>query len=435
MKCLTILTTSLCAITTALAKPIQPEYTHSIPEVLSEGEPIPNWQLQGSAKVYSDRLTLTDLGKQKQWGSAWSTVANDYDKWTLDVDLRVAGPITPGGGLALWYTTKIGATGPVYGANDKWDGLGIFIDSVGSDPDSDTGSLRAYLNDQSLEYSKLGNPVEKAFSTCAIKYRNTGYMNTLKISYQPGFFRIKINDVVCFQTDKITLPKGGYFGVTASNTEMADSFIIGRVQVYADIVPPIAEKSQSQGQTQADAPLQQQQQVIEPRSVDGEDNTLSTILQRLDSLSGAGNTQGGDSSAIGVIRAELKVLQDAHEKSQANIEKTIAGLERTVKSLIELQRRALEHGSAVSSSDHTQKAKLDQEMKKLQTRVEEINNAVKQHGESLIQSIPGTISNAISTDGPSLWFIFFLFLGVQVLVLFGSVVYKARKGKYHDKIL
>ena len=90
----------------------------------------------------------------------------------------------------------------------------------------------------------------------------------------------------------------------------------------------------------------------------------------------------------------------------------------------------------MSSSDHTQKAKLDQEMKKLQTRVEEINNAVKQHGESLIRSIPGMISNAISTDGPSLWFIFFLFLGVQVLVLFGSVVDTRRvRGRYHDKIL
>jgi mannose-binding lectin 1 len=435
MKYSTILTTSLYAITTALAKPIQPEYTHSIPEVLNEGEPIPNWQLQGSAKVYSDRLTLTDLGKQKQWGSAWSTVANDYDKWTVDVDLSVAGPINPGGGLALWYTTKIGAFGPVYGSNDKWDGLGIFIDSIGSDPESDTGSLRAYLNDESLEYARLGNPVEKAFSNCAIKYRNTGYKNTLKVSYQPGFFRIKINDAVCFQTDKITLPKSGYFGVTASNTENADSFIIGRVQVYADIVPPIGEESQPQDQAHANALLQQQQQVIQPRSVNGEDKTLSTILQRLDTLSGAGGSQGGDSAAISEIRAELKALQEAHEKSQANIEKTITGLERTVKNLIELQRQALEHGSAVSSSDHNQKAKLDQEMKKLQTRVEEINNAVKQHTESLIQSIPGTISNAISTEGPSLWFIFFLFLGVQILVLFGSVVYKARKGKYHDKIL
>ena len=52
-------------------------------------------------------------------------------------------------------------------------------------------------------------------------------------------------------------------------------------------MPPIAEESQSQGQIQADAPLQQQQQVImNPVVCDGEDNTLSTILQRLDSLSG-----------------------------------------------------------------------------------------------------------------------------------------------------
>ncbi|KAF5094804.1 hypothetical protein D0Z03_001985 [Geotrichum reessii] len=435
MKYSTLFTTSLYLFTTALAKPIQPEYSHSIPEVLAEGEPIPNWQLKGSTKVQSDRLTLTDLGKQNQWGAAWSNVANNYDKWTIDIDLSVAGPISPGGGFALWYTTKMGASGPVYGANDKWDGLGIFVDSVGSDSESDTGSLRAYLNDQSLEYTKASNPLERAFATCAIKYRNTGYKNTVKISYQTGFFRIKINDALCFQTDKISLPKGGYFGVSASNTEYADSFILSRVQVYADIVPPISEDSLPKGQTQADAPLQQQQQVISPRSVDAKDETLSSILQKLESLPATGSSQGGDSAAINEIRIQLNALQQLQEKSHANIEKTISGLENTIKGLIELQRRAFEHGSAMSSSDHNQKAKLDQEMKKLQGRVEEINTMVKQHTESLIQSIPGTISKAISTEGPSLWFILILFLSVQALVLLGFLVYKARKGKYHDKIL
>lgn len=34
---------------------------------------------------------------------------------------------------AVWYTTGQGLTGPVYGAADQWNGVGIFFDSFDND--------------------------------------------------------------------------------------------------------------------------------------------------------------------------------------------------------------------------------------------------------------------------------------------------------------
>lgn len=33
----------------------------------------------------------------------------------------------------MWFTTEQGLDGPVYGAADKWNGVGIFFDSFDND--------------------------------------------------------------------------------------------------------------------------------------------------------------------------------------------------------------------------------------------------------------------------------------------------------------
>ena len=474
MKYSTILSLGALLVRSTLAKPIQPEFTHSIPEVLNEGEPIKNWNLQGTTKVFSDRLTLTDLGKPNQRGAAWSTVPNDYEKWTIDVDFSVAGPINPGGGLALWYTTKAGVNGPVHGSNDQWDGLGIFIDSVGEGPDSDVGTIRAYLNDGTFKYASASKPIDNAFAMCQLGYRNTGYNTQLKVSYQDGFFRIKVNGQLCFQTDKVKLFKGGFFGITAKNTENPDSFILHRVQVYSAVVPPIDEdvpNLQEKIQEQADVLLKQQQQKLDDkpqeekkpqvkaqekaeeipkaplqeRSVDN--SALNEILSKLNSLSDSQSKNSDaaaqdarssitqNTEAIKEIKNEILALQKTHIQVQDALEKKLNGLEIVIKDLIEIQRRNIEHGTVLSSSDQSQKARLDSEMKRLHNRLEDINAAVKEHTESLIGSIPGTVSDAISKGGPSIWMVFILFLFIQGGVFVGYLIYKTRRASYHAKML
>lgn len=422
---------------TSLAKPIQPEYSHSIPQVLSEGEPIQNWNLQGTTKVQTDYITLTDLGKPNQRGSAWSLLPNDYEKWTIDLDFSVAGPIDPGGGLALWYTTKPGVLGPVHGSNDKWDGLAVIIDSIGEGVVSDIGTIRGYLNDGSFEYLSEPKPVTKAFASCQLAYRNTGYNTQVKVSYMPGFLRIKVNGQLCFQTDHIVLPKGGYFGITAQNTENADSFSLRRVQVYSVIVPPMDEPvpgSVKKVQQQADA-LQKQQQreqdSIKMKPRDGDNKALDIILAKLSSLS---SPSPRADAAPNELSEDLQKLQQFQLHNQISLEKRIASLEAVIKELIDMQRKTLEKGTAASSNEQVQKNKLESDMKKLHNRLDEINSAVKEHTVNLAGSIPQSVSDAISKGRTSIWMVFTLLIFIQGGVFVGYLVYKTRRGSYHAKL-
>jgi len=41
---------------------------------------------------------------------------------------------------AIWFTDKPGVDGPVFGSNDQWTGLGVFLDSFDND------ALVSYIN-------------------------------------------------------------------------------------------------------------------------------------------------------------------------------------------------------------------------------------------------------------------------------------------------
>ncbi|CAF4353171.1 unnamed protein product, partial [Adineta steineri] len=43
-------------------------------------------------------------------------------------------------GMAIWFTDKPGVEGPVFGSNDNWNGLGLFLDSFDND------ALVSYIN-------------------------------------------------------------------------------------------------------------------------------------------------------------------------------------------------------------------------------------------------------------------------------------------------
>ena len=54
--------------------------------------------------------------------------------WEIEVVIRVTGRGRIGAdGMAIWFTEEKGTEGPVFGSNDYWKGLGIFLDSFDND--------------------------------------------------------------------------------------------------------------------------------------------------------------------------------------------------------------------------------------------------------------------------------------------------------------
>lgn len=207
---------------------------------------------------------MTGLGGKDLQNSIWANLGNNLESWTLDVDFTAGGLVEAGGGLAIWYTTDQGFPGPAYGNKDTWDGLGIFIDSAIKDEsgNEDSGSVHGHLNDGTTSFVNTisKDPKSHAFSLCHVNYRNTGYLTQVKISYAPGLFRILVNNQVCVQTDKIVLPKGGYFGISAGGTGNVDNFSLYRVETFVNVQPSVEQVDNAMKRKEKQQQQQNEQQ-------------------------------------------------------------------------------------------------------------------------------------------------------------------------------
>lgn len=412
-----------------LAHSAQPVPQHSIPKALTAGQKsITNWELDGSLTVVAENtLLLAAAGNSDTAGAVWATNPINYEKWTAEVEVKVIGPETPGvAGLAFWYTSKKGSSGPVHGSNDKWDGLAIMLDSVGS-PDPATGAVRGHLNDGSVMYNDL-DPMTQAFASCKVGYRNLNRKVHIQVSYQAGFFRIMVNGQHCFQTDHIVLPSGGYLGVSA-NTGVGESFFISSVELYDDIIPrvDIEIPQLKQLQEKQKQQQQQQQQAQSQQTVDSssEDSLLRLILDKLSALETSGNSASGAQD----LQKDIEALRQKQTEIYGSLDSKISSLETTVKDLILLQKQA-------SSSLGGSASDISGDLDKLHNRLDAINNAVKDQTSSLASSlISNSVNDALTKSGPSVWLPFSLFILIQGGVLGGYWIYKKRRAGYHAKIL
>uniref|UniRef100_A0AAV2IWV4 L-type lectin-like domain-containing protein n=1 Tax=Knipowitschia caucasica TaxID=637954 RepID=A0AAV2IWV4_KNICA len=111
------------------------EYKYSFkgPHLSQSDGSIPFWIHTGNAIPSSDQVRITP-SLRSQRGSVWTKNKVSFQSWEAEVTFRVSGRGRMGAdGLAIWFTTDQGLDGPVYGAADKWNGVGIFFDSFDND--------------------------------------------------------------------------------------------------------------------------------------------------------------------------------------------------------------------------------------------------------------------------------------------------------------
>ena len=94
---------------------------------------IPFWVHSGSAIASNEQIRITPSLKSQK-GSIWSKTALNSSDWEIEVTMKISGRNRIGAdGMAIWYTEQIGSEGNVFGSNDYWKGLGIFLDSFDND--------------------------------------------------------------------------------------------------------------------------------------------------------------------------------------------------------------------------------------------------------------------------------------------------------------
>ncbi|XP_023650788.1 vesicular integral-membrane protein VIP36 [Paramormyrops kingsleyae] len=215
--------------------------------------PSSQWDFWGSTLVTSQYVRLTPDERSKQ-GSIWNTVPCFLKDWEMHVQFRVHGSGKKnlhGDGIALWYTKDRLRPGPIFGNQDHFVGLAVFLDTFRNDQhgmDRSFPYISAMVNNgsQPYDHSKDGRPSE--LGGCSADIRNKDHDTYLAIRYSKGRLTVMI-DVddknewkECIDVAGVRMPTGYYFGASAATGDLADDHDIISMKMYQLMVEHTPEE-------------------------------------------------------------------------------------------------------------------------------------------------------------------------------------------------
>ena len=109
---------------------IVPKLSFSNPFNQYDNGVIPGWQYGGEATLANDYISLTPAAPNKV-GWVWSDEPVSMAAWEVQLEFHIGGQANrgAGGGMAFWFSAQQGRTGPIYGHEDNYEGLGVFFDT------------------------------------------------------------------------------------------------------------------------------------------------------------------------------------------------------------------------------------------------------------------------------------------------------------------
>ncbi|XP_042309852.1 protein ERGIC-53 isoform X2 [Sceloporus undulatus] len=235
--------------------------------VLGDGL-VPFWLHTGNAIPSADQIRITPSLKSQR-GSVWTKSKSIFEYWEIEVTFRVTGRGRVGAdGLAIWFTEGQGLDGPVFGAADNWNGVGIFFDSFDNDAKKNNPAVIIVGNNGKLHYDHQNDGSTQALASCQRDFRNKPYPVRAKITYYQKILTVFINNgftpdkedyEYCAKVENMVLPSQGYFGISAATGGLADdhdvlSFLTFQLTEPGKEVPPadteIPEKDKEKYQEQ-----------------------------------------------------------------------------------------------------------------------------------------------------------------------------------------
>ncbi|VBB27474.1 unnamed protein product [Acanthocheilonema viteae] len=236
----------LSLLTQAANGPVQRrfEYKHSFraPDLALRDGTIPFWTVTGDAIASSEQLRLAPSMRSRK-GLAWNKrVMAESDHFEIQVAFRITGQGRIGAdGIAVWYTAQQPTLGPVFGANDYWTGMGLFLDSFDNDAQKNNPFVALMINDGTRQYDHQTDGSQQMLSGCQKDFRNKPYPVHLKIEYLHNVLTVSISDglqakpryELCIRAENIFLPKNGFFGISAATGGLADDHDIVKYSVFS----------------------------------------------------------------------------------------------------------------------------------------------------------------------------------------------------------
>ncbi|KAJ5990361.1 hypothetical protein N7499_010872 [Penicillium canescens] len=380
---------------------------------------IPGWAIGGEGhdpSLLSDKLILTPPYPGNTRGSAWAQRPVSQSEWSAELQFRASGPERAGGILQLWYTkdgqARIG-TSSIYTVG-QFDGFALVIDNHGGRG----GSVRGFLNDGTTDYKSQSSPDSLAFGHCDYAYRNLGRPSVVKLKYTSSIFEVTIDDKPCFSTNKVSLPAGNTFGITAATPENPDSF-----EIFKFILEP-ASGGQTIASDQGSVP--QKPIVNQNPSVaqsGGNPSTDAGMAAQFVDLSGRLQLTNKATNTI------LQDLKNQASKSDAR------HTELLQKVATQDQIAALLDARLARIEQLLQNILRDVEGKDYNSRFNQLHETLRSSHLSLSENLQGHLLSVITASSPRMGFFLFMLIASQVLLAVSYVIYKRRRANMPKKFL
>lgn len=178
--------------------------------------------------------------------------------WEIEVEFDINGQGNLfGDGFAMWVTKTRASQGPVFGSQDKFDGLGIFFDTYKNNrPGVVFPYVMAMLGDGQTSYDQAHDGKANELAGCSVRFsfpailhynpltsfkarglRNANHATKARVTYFQEksltvelMFKKEDEWTPCFEVSDIKLPPVTYLGFSAETGELSDNHDIIKVE-------------------------------------------------------------------------------------------------------------------------------------------------------------------------------------------------------------
>ncbi|XP_037357627.1 protein ERGIC-53-like isoform X2 [Talpa occidentalis] len=207
------------------------EYKFSFkgPRLALPGAGIPFWSHHGDAIPGLEEVRLAPSLRDRS-GAVWSRAPVPFSAWEVQVQMRVTGPGRRGArGMVVWYTRDRGQVNFGLGGQASWDGVGILFDSSAENT-LNSPAIRVLASDGHTLAQSLGGGASRALGSCHQDFRNRPHPFRARITYWGQRLLVSLSsgltpsdpEELCVDVGPLLLAPGGFFGVSAATSTLAD---------------------------------------------------------------------------------------------------------------------------------------------------------------------------------------------------------------------
>lgn len=221
--------------------------THSIhPPYIDEDLQNRWWDFGADAYINTNKHIRLTRAVPSQMGWLWSRLPLAASNYVIEVEFKIFGESTHlyGDGMAIWLTKERTQPGPVFGNKDKFEGLGIFLDTyANSKHPYGFPRILAMLGDGKTEYDHAHDGDANSLGSCSAMFRRTNAATKLKIIYvKDTYLDVKVQYKAwdewtnCFRVEGISLPTTPFLGISALTGQVYDAHDVISVTTWSAIL-------------------------------------------------------------------------------------------------------------------------------------------------------------------------------------------------------